>query len=332
MSAVPYTPNCTAIRSDKAIRLILKKIAILCLLALSAMSLGCAALDGNIGNSAATDSGTMLSSNQSSPNTRNSSTTSEQVSERATPSAFKFGEVGSGFVTTGVSNGLHSSPVLAIDESFAGLLKVAAFAVIYDASANTFFGTVENTDQHPMCDVRIDISVSDSRHAQPTYTKNVLTLAGLTLNEHRSFKLSPSESRFNRWIVSIDASDCGQAPAPKTLEADSTAQQNRAVTDAIPSPDTAISDKYNAFYQQMKYDFSFNKAITSFRGTVRNAAARTICGSRIFVAVKSGEDIIHLGPTLPVKLAPGQTQKVVISVVGTNVESYSISPSTTVCS
>ena len=81
-----------------------------------------------------------------------------------------------------------------------------------------------------------------------------------------------------------------------------------------------------------EYSFLFDMVDLSFRGTVFNPTAETICGSKTEIHMgMGGTSVVELGPTMPVDVLPGETVQVVMTAPAYMPDTYAVHPEHSQC-
>ena len=79
------------------------------------------------------------------------------------------------------------------------------------------------------------------------------------------------------------------------------------------------------------FRFAFNTATGAIRGTVENLSEDLVCESRTEVHLRVGDEVIELGPTMPVDLAPGEVIKLVMWAKGYAPDTGTLHPESSPC-
>lgn len=238
------------------------------------------------------------------------------------------------FVSTGLSRGTFSSISLKIDETFSGLLFDTEIAVVYDPVLESFVGRLRNEAPAAVCDVMVTITLDGFQIVNTSFSGNPYNLAGLAQFGETMFEFPISGVTFTDWTVATDTSTCSSAPpavAAGGEGAEGGSGESGTESGAEASPPIPINQPFSGTFQNQLFDFAYDATTDAFRGTVHNPTAGFICESRTEIHTGVGTQVIELGPTIPVNLAPGETLNVVMSPGGLVLDTYSLHPESTPC-
>lgn len=198
------------------------------------------------------------------------------------------------------SGGDPSSPILALDESFDGVVNGVRVAMSYDPGRRSFSGIVENAMALTACSVQIELNLKQG-------TRTVVELGPSPIGD-----LAPGASAttellvddepeaagvdFDAWEIHPEVFDCNcPVPTSSSGEGGDAGQQL--------APDQSYDQTRNGARLVMSY----NSSQDAFYGIVENTTNQTLTRVRVEIHLtdQSGAIIAELGPTTPTDLAPG---------------------------
>ena len=89
----------------------------------------------------------------------------------------------------------ESGTELALNETYDKVRNGARLILTYDAQSNTFKGTVENTTDETLKQVRVEVHLSNGKELGPT------TPADLAPGEKREVQLTVTSTDFDKWTA-----------------------------------------------------------------------------------------------------------------------------------
>ncbi len=227
------------------------------------------------------------------------------------------GESGGGSGASGSEEA--SGANLAPDETFDAVRGGARLILNYDAPSNSFAGTVENTTNNVLSQVRIEVHLSNGTELGPT------TPVDLAPGQVMGVNLPSTAASFTSWIahaeVGSGGGEGGQAggesgggeSGPDGPEgAESGGASNEA---AMSSPITPLDQTWNGVLGGLAVSASYDAATQSVNATVQNTLAQTQCYVQAEPHLKSGTQTVgELGPDPLGDLNPGQQATSSLSV------------------
>lgn len=276
---------------------------------------------------------------------------------------------GNPFVSTGMSRGSFRSISLMRDESFAGLLHDTEVAVYFNPVLESFIGRVRNEASEAVCDVVIAITLDGHLTVNASFSGQPFMLDGLARYQGADFEFPAPGATFSTWTVGVDTATCSSAPGPVSGGGEGSegsgggegsgehggsggesggehggsgggehggsgeggGSEIGAESGDEASPPIPINQPFSGTFGNQNFSFAYDALDGAFRGTVENPTAAFICESRTEIHLGSGGQVVELGPTIPVNLAPGSTQKVVMSAGGYVLDMYILHPESTPC-
>ena len=238
------------------------------------------------------------------------------------------GEQGSGGEGGGegsASGGEEASGAnLAPDATFDAVRGGARLILNYDAASNSFNGTVENTTNNVLGQVRIEVHLSNGTELGPT------TPIDLTPGQVMDVNLPSTAAAFTGWIahaeVGSGGGEGGQAggegsgggesgpDGPEGAESGG-ASNEAAMEAAMSSPITPLDQTWNGVLGGLAVSARYDAATQSVQATVQNTLSQTLCYVQAEPHLKSGTQTVgELGPDMLGDLNPGQQATSSISV------------------
>ena len=212
-----------------------------------------------------------------------------------------------------------SGATLALDETFDAVRGGARLIMNYDAASNAFTGTVENTSNNTLSNVRIEVHLSNGTELGPT------TPVDMAPGEVYAINMPATQEAFTGWIAHAEVgggegggehggSVSGEGSESGGRESGGEHGGNRESggehggrgesggeegSGAMLAPDEIFDATRSGARLVMGYDAASN----SFNGIVENITNSTLSNVRIEVHLSNGTE---LGPTTPVDMAPGE--------------------------
>ena len=241
------------------------------------------------------------------------------------------GEHGSGGEGAGAESGRESGSesgsseegsgagMLAPDETFDTVRGGARLILNYDPTSNAFTGSVENTTNNTLTNVRIEVHLSNGTELGPT------TPVDMAPGETIAINMPSTPESFTGWTPHAEVgsgeggSESGGEQAggesgpdgPEGPESGSEA----AMEAAMSSPITALDQTWNGVLGGLAVSASYDAATQSVHTTVQNTTSQTLCYVQAEPHLKSGTQTVgELGPGKMGDLNPGQQATSVLSV------------------
>ena len=223
---------------------------------------------------------------------------------------------GEGSETSGHAEGLEggggdpSSPILALDESFDGVVNGVRVAMSYDPIRRSFSGIVENTMALTACSVQIELNLKQGTRTVvelgPSPVGDLAPGASATTELLVDDEPEAAGVDFDAWEIHPEVFDCN-CPIPSSSgEGGDIAQQL--------APDQSYDQTRNGARLVMSY----NSSQDAFYGIVENTTNQTLTRVRVEIHLtdQSGAIIAELGPTTPTDLAPGGRLLITLTAAG----------------
>ena len=239
------------------------------------------------------------------------------------------GEHGSGGEGSGESGGEGSgesgdpsSPILALDESWDGIVNGVRTAMSYDPAAQIFSGIVENTTNQTLCFVQIELNLKQGTttvvELGPQPVGDLAPGAQTTVELRVADEPTAAGVAYDAWEIHPETFACG-GPGPVNTEGGSEAGgEQHGAEGGSESGGEGSEEGGNALALDQTFDMvragarlimSYDAHNNTFYGTVVNTTSATLTRVRIEIHLSNG---IELGPTTPVDLAPGAAMNVVL--------------------
>ena len=200
--------------------------------------------------------------------------------------------------------------MLAPNETFDMTRAGARLMLNYDATGNVFTGTVENTTNSTLSNVRIEIHLSNGAELGPT------TPVDMVPGEVIAINLSSTPESFTGWTphAEVGSGEGGGESGPDGPEGPESGSE-AAREAAMSSPITPLDQTWNGMLGGLAVSASYDVATQSVHTTVQNTTAQTLCYAQAEPHLKSGTQTVgELGPGKMGDLNPGQQATSILSV------------------
>ena len=193
-----------------------------------------------------------------------------------------------------------SSPILALDESFDGVVNGVRVAMSYDPVRRSFSGIVENTMALTACSVQIELNLKQGTRTVvelgPSPVGDLAPGASATTELLVDDEPLAAGVAFDAWEIHPEVFDCN-CPVPNSSsgEGSDIAQQL--------APDQSYDQMHNGALLLLSYSPTHD----AFHGILENMTNQTLTQVRVEIHLtdQSGAIIAELGPTAPRDLPPG---------------------------
>ena len=188
---------------------------------------------------------------------------------------------------------------LAPDETFDTVRSGARLVLNYDAASNAFVGTVENTTNNVLSQVRIEVHLSNGTELGPTTPIDMQPGAVATVT------LPSTQEPFTGWIAHAEVGSGGEG-------SQSGGESGEA---AMSSPVIPLEQSWDGVLGGLAISARYDAATQSVQSTVRNTLSQTLCYVQAEPHMKSGTQTVgELGPDKLGDLSPGQEATSSVSV------------------
>ena len=202
---------------------------------------------------------------------------------------------------------------LAPDETFDMVRSGARLILSYDASRNAFTGTVENTTNNVLQQVRIEVHLSNGAELGPT------TPVDLGPGEKIDVILPSTAAAFTSWVAHAEVGSgggegsggeggegSGGESGPDGPEGQESGAE-AAMEAAMSSPVTPLDQTWNGNLGGLAISARYEAAIRTIHYTVQNTTQQVLCYVQSEPHLKSGTQTVgELGPDVLGHLSPGQ--------------------------
>ena len=252
----------------------------------------------------------------------NGAVATQEISERGGgESGGEHGSGGEGAEGRGEQSGAAGSEEasganLAPNETFDAVRGGARLILNYDSAGNAFTGTVENTTNNVLGNVRIEVHLSNGTELGPT------TPVDLAPGQAMDVNLPSTQASFTGWIAHAEVgsgAEGGQAggeggeggsgeSGPDGPEgAESGGADNEAMEAAMSSPIVPLDQTWNGVLGGLAISANYDATTQSVNATVQNTTSQTLCYVQAEPHLKSGTQTVgELGPDVLGDLNPGQ--------------------------
>ena len=204
---------------------------------------------------------------------------------------------------------------LAPDETFDTTRAGARLIMSYDAAGNAFTGTVENTTNSTLTNVRIEVHLSNGTELGPT------TPVDMAPGEVIAINLPSTPESFTGWTphAEVGSGEGGGETAggesgpdgPEGPESGSEAAREAAMS----SPITPLDQTWNGVLGGLAVSARYDAATQSVHTTVENVSQQKLCYVQAEPHLKSGTQTVgELGPGKMGDLNPGQQASSILAV------------------
>ncbi len=211
-------------------------------------------------------------------------------------------------------SGDPSSPILALDESWDGLVNGLRTSMAYDPARGAFAGFVENPGNTTLCFVQIELNLKQGR--QTAVELGPQPVGDLAPGERVPVELLFADEplaagvAFNAWEIHPEVFDCG-GPGPVNTEGAGEGSGEGAGEHGGRGGEGVEGSGANALALNLIYDVSrngarlvmrYDEANNRFIGKVVNKTNGTLTRARVEIHLSNG---VELGPTTPTDIPPG---------------------------
>ena len=212
------------------------------------------------------------------------------------------------------------------DETFDMVRSGAHLILNYDAATNHFKGTVTNTTNNTLTQVRIEVHLSNGTELGPT------TPIDLAPGETAPVDLPSTAASFTSWVAHAEvgsgaegqsggegAGEHGGAGGEGTEGSGGEGAETGGSTEineaAMSSPTIPLDQTWQGNLGGLAVDASYDAATQSVVSVVQNTTANQLCYVQAEPHLKSGTQTVgELGPDVLGHLNPGQTATSSVSV------------------
>ena len=205
------------------------------------------------------------------------------------------------------SDGEESGNTLTLTERYDTVRKGARLVLSYDDQSNAFNGTVENTTNSTLQQVRVEVHLSNGVELGPT------TPVDLAPGQKVDVTLPATAQSFDGWTPHAEVGPgtgeagehgSGGEDGEDGGSGDGEDSEHASASDGEESGNTlTLTERYDTVRKGARLVLAYDAQNNAFNGTVENITDSTLQQVRVEVHLSNG---VELGPTTPVDLAPGQ--------------------------
>ena len=210
-----------------------------------------------------------------------------------------------------------SSPILALDESFDGVVNGVRVAMSYDPIRRSFSGIVENTMALTACSVQIELNLKQGTRTVvelgPSPVGDLAPGASATTELLVDDEPLAAGVAFDAWEIHPEVFDCNcPVPNPSGGEGGEGSEGGDARQQLAPD------QSYDQTRNGARLIMSYSPSQDTFYGIVENTTNQTLTRVRVEIHLtdQSGAIIAELGPTTPTDLAPGGMLLITLPAAG----------------
>ncbi len=198
---------------------------------------------------------------------------------------------------------------LAAVETFDMVRSGARLILSYDSGSNAFKGTVENTTNNVLRQVRIEVHLSNGAELGPTIPID------LGPGERVDIILPATAAAFTTWVAHAEVGSGGEGSGGEGSGGESgpdgpegKESSNEAATEAaMSSPITALDQTWTGNLGGLAVAARYDAATRTIHYTVQNTTQQVLCYVQSEPHLKSGTQTVgELGPDVLGHLSPGQ--------------------------
>lgn len=220
------------------------------------------------------------------------------------------------------NGGEESGNTLTLNETYDVIRKGARLIMSYDRQSNSFKGTVENTTNNILKQVRVEVHLSNGIELGPT------TPVDLAPGKKVNVTLRATSKGFLGWTphAEVGGNEHGSESSSEGKESGSEHSregdnESRESGGEESGNTLTLNETYDVVRKGVRLIMRYDRQSNSFKGTVKNTTRKTLKKVRVEVHLSNG---IELGPTTPIDLAPGR--KANVTLQATNKAFYGWTP------
>ena len=244
-----------------------------------------------------------------------------------------------------------SSPILALDESWDGVVNGVRVAMSYDPVRGSFSGLVENTTAQTLCSVQIELNLKQGTRTVvelgPSPVGDLAPGASATTELLVDDEPLAAGVTFDAWEIHPEVFDCngnvpgtggegneisGHAEGPGGGAGGESGESHAGSEGGGEGGDAggegqalAPNQRYDQTRNGARLVMVYNSRNDAFYGIVENTTNRTLRRVRVEVHLSDAANAItaELGPSTPANLAPGRTLLINLSAAGQSFAGWS---------
>ncbi len=221
----------------------------------------------------------------------------------------------------------ESANQLTLDETYENIRNGALLIMAYDPASKSFKGTVENTTDAILPQVRVEIHLFDSKTGNSTAELGPTPPKDLAPGEIQNIVLPEEGPPFDRWTAHPEVGPSSGGSGGEG--GNETGGEHGAGGDEEPPMSGGDEESANQltldeFYiydnvQNVHVDLLYDASRNTFWGSVENISDAVVQQVRVEIHLfdsKTGNSTAELGPTPPKDLAPGERLDIVLMAEG----------------
>ena len=193
---------------------------------------------------------------------------------------------------------------LAPDETFDMVRGGARLILSYDAPSNSFKGTVANTTNNVLTQVRIEVHLSNGAELGPTPPVDLAPGQVLPVS------LPSTPASFTAWVAHAEVGGGGEGSGGESGSesgGEGGGTGSEAGEAAMSSPIIPLGQSWNGVLGGLAVSARYDAATRSVHTTVQNTLSQVLCYVQAEPHLKSGAKTVgELGPDMLGHLSPGQ--------------------------
>lgn len=216
-------------------------------------------------------------------------------------------------------------------------------ALYFDANSSQFSGEIRNVKGAALCDIELWFHLESAELDSRTKVENVRIAE---LEPHgKATVLTKVTSSFGSWQLRFArAAECegvavesgsliegdhsgtdeqikresmaesGTSKLSSSLNGLANDKEKSESGEAGSIPSVPLDQLVKGTLGDQNYSFAYDFESKTFRGTVMNPTDEVICASRTVIHLDINDNLLELGPTIPIDLSPGETTNIVMQV------------------
>ncbi|MDE2704297.1 MAG: hypothetical protein OXI35_04465 [Gemmatimonadota bacterium] len=210
-----------------------------------------------------------------------------------------------------------SSPILALDESFDGVVNGVRVAMSYDPVRRSFSGIVENTMALTACSVQIELNLKQGTRTVvelgPSPVGDLAPGASATTELLVDDEPLAAGVAFDAYEIHPEVFDCN-CPIPNS----SSGEGGEGSEGGDIAQPLAPDQRYDQTRSGARLVMVYSPSQDAFYGIVGNMTNQTLTRVRVEIHLtdQSGAITAELGPTTPTNLAPGKKLLIALPAAG----------------
>lgn len=218
------------------------------------------------------------------------------------------------------------------DEHFVGLTSDLEVAAYFNTRLSQFSGEIRNKENFVTCDILMGIVVGGA-NLESIANAEFVEVDELGKQGKAAFA-KKIDASFESWRIEIQwSTKCEEDSSekrpiePEEVGESEKRQTARASHRGLGDGETMVQESVRdrSLYETLdknssgtfgdqKYSFAFDFETGTFRGSVGNSISEVICSSTSQINLTVNEEVLELGPTIPIDLPSGETIEIVMDL------------------